>query len=219
MKKALVLGATGLIGSHLLELLLKDEAYGEVLVFVRRTLPISNPKLRQIQLENFHQLDQYEADFRVNDVFCCLGTTIKKAKSKALFKEVDFTFPLLAAKLAIAQDADRFLLVSSMGADVNSRFFYSQVKGEVEKAIQDLGLRTFLIFRPSLLLGDRAEFRLGERLSGWISQPLSFLFAGSLRKYRPIQAARVAEVMHRMAQTFLPGTQIFENDQMHGLNR
>ncbi len=215
MKKALLLGATGLIGSQLLKLLLQDDSYEEVVVFVRRDLTISHPKLRQIQLEDFHHMSQYKDEFNVNDVFSCLGTTIKKAKTQERFKEVDFIFPLLAAKLAKEQGAERYLLVSSMGADGQSRFFYSQVKGELEKAIQNLGLRSFLIFRPSLLLGERAEFRFGEKLSAWISQPLSSLFVGSLLKYRPIQATKVAEVMHRMAQTFLPGTQIFENDQMH----
>jgi uncharacterized protein YbjT (DUF2867 family) len=215
MKKAIVLGATGLIGGHLLHILLDDEQYSEVTIFVRKKVSITNPKLQQIVLDDFHQMDQYSHCFHVDDVFCCLGTTIKKAKTKERFKQVDFTFPFLAASIAKQAGAQRFLLVSSMGANVNSRFFYNRIKGEVEKAIDELGLPTFLIFRPSLLLGKRSEFRFGERLLALISQPVSFLFIGRLQKYRPIQAKDVAAVMHRMAQTFLFGTQVFENDQIY----
>lgn len=214
MKKALLLGATGLVGGNLLDLLLEDQDYGEVTIFVRRELELSHPKLRQIVLDDFQQMIQYEKEFSAEDLFCCLGTTIKKAKTKERFKQVDFTYPLLAAELAKKAGGKRYLLISSMGADPHSRFFYNRVKGEIEKAIQGLQFPSFFIFRPSLLLGQRKEFRLGEKLSAALSQPLSFVFIGPLLKYRPIQAKVVALAMHKMAQTYLPGTQIFENDQI-----
>lgn len=214
MKTALLLGATGLVGSHLLELLLQDQEYERVTIFVRNQVETSHSKLRQIALNDFQQMTEYETEFLVEDVFCCLGTTIKKAKTKERFKQVDFTYPLLGAELAKKAGVKRYLLISSMGADVQSRFFYNRVKGETEKAIQGLGLPSFLIFRPSLLLGKRKEFRLGEKLSAVITQPLSFLFKGILFKFHPIPAKEVALVMHKMAQTYLPGTQIFENDQI-----
>jgi len=212
MKKALILGSTGLIGNHLLNLLVQDEQYKEVIVIVRKNLPITSQKISQIVVEDLAQMDQYKDCFQVEDVFCCLGTTMKKAKTRERFKQVDYDLPYLAASLAKQEGVERFLLVSAMSADVHSRFFYNRVKGEVEKAIQALHLPAFFIFRPSLLLGKRTEFRLGERISGWISQPFSFLLK---QKYRPIRAADVATAMHKMAQTYLPGTQIFENDQIH----
>jgi len=212
MKKALILGSTGFIGNHLLNLLVQDEQYKEVIVIVRKKLPITNPKIRQIVVEDLAHMEKHRECFHVEDVFCCLGTTMKKAKTRERFKQVDYELPYLSASIAKQEGVERFLLVSAMGADVHSRFFYNRVKGEVEKAIQELHLPAFYIFRPSLLLGKRTEFRLGERISGWISQPFSFLLK---QKYRPIRAADVATAMHKMAQTYLPGTQIFENDQIH----
>ncbi|MBP1933345.1 NAD-dependent epimerase/dehydratase family protein [Ammoniphilus resinae] len=214
MKKALILGSTGLVGSHLLDLLLQDEQYEQVMVIVRNRLEIPHPKIQQVVVEDLSQMNQYKDCFHVDDVFCCLGTTMKKAKTKERFKRVDYDLPYLAASISKKEGVQRFLLISSMGADVHSRFFYNRVKGEAEKSIQALHLPAFFIFRPSLLLGKRKESRLGERISGWISKPLSFLMK---QKYRPIQAADVASAMHKMAQTYLPGTQIFENDQIHAL--
>ncbi|MEW9668581.1 oxidoreductase [Ammoniphilus sp. 3BR4] len=215
MKQALILGATGLVGQHVLQLLLTDNNYDKVTILVRDPVSMTHPKLVSIVLDDFSKMADMEEVFAVDDVFCCLGTTIKKARTKEKFKQVDFSFPLLAAQMSKAMKAKRFLLVSALGANASSSVFYNRVKGELEKAVQELNLPSFLIFRPSLLLGPRKEFRLGERLAGWITQPLSFLFAGALAKYRPIDAGDVAKAMALMAQTFLPGTHIFENNQMH----
>jgi uncharacterized protein YbjT (DUF2867 family) len=148
------------------------------------------------------------------DVFCALGTTIRQAGSQARFREVDFDYPVAAARLAKAAGARRYVLVSSMGADAKSKIFYSRVKGETEDAIRALGLPMTSIVRPSLLLGDRRQFRLGERVGTLLARPLGFLFAGSLLKYRPIEARDVAAVMVRVAQMFSPGTHVYENDQL-----
>lgn len=215
MKQALILGATGLVGQHVLQLLLTDDNYDKVTILVRDPVSMTHPKLVSIVLDDFSKMADMEEVFAADDVFCCLGTTIKKARTKEKFKQVDFSFPLLAAQMSKAMKAKRFLLVSALGANASSSVFYNRVKGELEKAVQELNLPSFLIFRPSLLLGSRKEFRLGERLAGWITQPLSFLFARALAKYRPIDAGDVAKAMALMAQTFLPGTHIFENNQMH----
>lgn len=215
MKQALILGATGLIGQQVLRLLLTDNHYNKVTILVRNEVSMTHPKLVSIVLDDFSKMANHREVFKVDDVFCCLGTTIKKAKTKENFKRVDFSFPLIAAQLAKEMQVKRFLLVSAIGADPRSSVFYNRVKGELEKAIQELGLSSFLIFRPSLLLGPRNEFRLGEKLAEWTTQPLSFLFRGTLARYRPIHGGDVARAMILMAQTFLPGTHIFENHQMH----
>jgi uncharacterized protein YbjT (DUF2867 family) len=214
MKKALILGASGLVGSQLLSCLLQDEQYEQVTILVRQEIDLRHAKLNQLVLDDFMNLEDCRALFHVDDIFCCLGTTMKRAKTRERFYQVDYTFPMMAATLAKESDAKRFLLVSAMGASEHSIFYYSRVKGEVEKHIQQLNLPTFLIFRPSLLLGKREELRFGEQLAATLSQPLSFLMPGPLQKYRPIQAKQVAQAMHQMAQTFLPGTHIFENDQI-----
>jgi uncharacterized protein YbjT (DUF2867 family) len=216
-KKSLILGATGLIGNELVQLLLHDNTYDQVSVIVRTQIPCDNPKLKQIVLDDFGKMSDYKESFQVDDIFCCLGTTMRKAKSKENFKKVDYEYPLLAAEISKDMGAKRFLLVSATGANPKSSIFYNQVKGEVELAIQQLRLPAFLIFRPSLLLGKRKEFRLGEKTAAGISQMIPFVYKGKLGTYRPIQAESLAKVMHQMAQSFLPGTQIFENDQIQML--
>jgi uncharacterized protein YbjT (DUF2867 family) len=218
MKKTILLGATGLVGQQLLQLLLRSDHYDKVTVFSRKPLE-AHPKLQQIICSDLSEMNQHAATFEgVEDVFCCLGTTIRVAKTRERFREVDYDYPLLAAQLAKAAGVKRYLLVSAMGANTNSNIFYSQVKGEIETAIQMLQLPSVCIFRPSLLLGNRTEFRFGERLSILLSRPLEFIWRGKLLKYKPIHASDVAMAMSRVAQMFLPGTHIFENDQLHHLS-
>ncbi|MBW5445825.1 NAD(P)H-binding protein [Cohnella sp. CFH 77786] len=215
IKKAILLGATGLIGQELLEKLLHSEAYGEVRILVRRPLP-EREKLKQVVLSDWDKLDEHADCFEdVTDVFCCLGTTIKKAGTQANFRKVDYEYPFMAARLAKAAGVQRFLVITAIGADAAARTFYSRVKGELEAAIRTLNLPSVAILRPSLLLGKRKEFRIGERAAIGLSKLVAFVFRGSLFKYKPIQARTVAYVMFRVAQMYLPGTHIFENDQLH----
>ncbi|MCI3923783.1 oxidoreductase [Paenibacillus sp. TRM 82003] len=214
-KKAVLLGATGLIGSFLLKRLLASDAYGEIVTVTRNELP-AHPKQRQLVLPDFAMLEsQTKAFAGAEDVFCCLGTTIKAAGSQERFRQVDYEYPVVAARLAKEAGAQRFVLVSSMGADAGSRVFYSRVKGETEAAIKAVGLPMLSIVRPSLLLGERKQFRFGERVAVALSRPLGFVFRGSLVKYRPIEASDVANVMYRVGQMYAPGTHVYENDQLH----
>ncbi|WP_240675824.1 NAD(P)H-binding protein [Ammoniphilus sp. CFH 90114] len=215
MKKALIIGATGLVGKEVLNILLEGDTYESITILVRKKPSISHGKLVCIVLDDFSNMEQHSKLFQVDDVYCCLGTTIKKAKTKENFKQVDFTYPLMAAQLAKEYGVKRFLLVSAMGADSRSSIFYNRVKGELELAVQQIHLPSFLIFRPSLLLGERAELRVGERMASLVFAFLPFLFKGALIKYRPIEGRDVASMMVRMAETYLPGTHIFENDQMY----
>lgn len=214
-KKAVLLGATGLIGGFLLHRLLNAEAYSEIATVTRTELP-SHPKLRQIVLPDFEAMASQGAAFAgAADVFCCLGTTIRVAGTQERFRQVDFEYPVLAARLAKEAGAQRYVVVSSMGANPKSRAFYTRVKGETEEAIRALGLPMLSILRPSLLLGERQQFRLGERAASALSRPFAFAFRGPLFKYRPIEASDVANVMFRVAQMYAPGAHVYENDQLH----
>lgn len=216
-KKAVLLGATGLVGGQLLKILLESEAYSQVVTITRKALP-EHGKLKQVVVTHLDEMSEHKEVFTdASDVFCCLGTTIKKAGSQAAFRKVDYDYPVLAAQLAKEFGAQRYLIVTAMGANASSKIFYSRVKGEAEAAIRALQLPAVSIMQPSLLLGERGEVRFGEAIASWLSKPLAFLFSGPLLKARPIEARTVAAVMHRMAQMYLPGTHVYENDQLHKL--
>ena len=217
-RKALLLGASGLIGSHCLDLLLQDEAYDEVITLVRKSLPQTHPKLTQ-HIVNFDYLQEHAAWLKAGDVFCCLGTTIKKAGSQEAFRKVDFSYAYEAAQLAIENGAEHFLLVSSLGADANSSVFYSRVKGELEIAISALPFTAVSLFQPSLLLGERAEFRFGERLAEPVAKALSFLLLGPLRKYRAIEARTVAAAMIKIAKSQSQGVKVYESDRIQEIGQ
>ena len=212
-RSALLLGGSGLIGGHCLDLLLADQAYSRVVILVRKPLSRAHPKLQQ-SVADFDHLDRVAALLRVNDVFCCLGTTIKKAGSQEAFRQVDFEYPVALAKLAAQNGAAQFLLVTALGANPRSSIFYNRVKGEVEAAIQSLPFRAIHIFRPSLLVGRRAEIRLGEKIGEKVMQWFSFLFIAAWRKYRPIPARAVAVAMVNRAKEDRTGVHIHESDTM-----
>ena len=211
-RTALLAGATGLVGSHLLRLLLADETYQKVTILGRRGLPLTSPKLQQ-RLIDFDHLADLDAP-KVDDVFCCLGTTIKKAGSQEAFRKVDLGYVEALARVAARAGAKQFLLVSAIGANSKSRVFYSRVKGETEAAVQAVGFAGTHIFRPSLLLGDRAESRPAERLGIVVGRAVAFAFVGSLRKYRPIAAATVAAAIVRAARKARPGVHVYTYGEM-----
>ncbi|WP_139492067.1 oxidoreductase [Brevibacillus dissolubilis] len=215
-KSALLVGASGLVGSALLPILLQSPQYAQVTIFVRKPLPITHEKLRQVTVD-FDNLAAYAEYFEVQDIFCTLGTTIKKAGSQAAFKKVDYEYPLELARLAHRHHAEKFLIITALGSDAASNIFYNQVKGQVEQAIQASGLSSIHIFRPSLLLGDRQEFRFGERMGAAVARLLPMVFIGSWRKYKPIQARTVARAMYVAAnpiQNTQAHTTIYESDQI-----
>lgn len=207
-KTALVVGATGLIGNLLTHRLVDSPAYEKVKVLVRHSLGWQHPHLQEIQYDFDHPNGLL---VQADDIYCCLGTTMKKAGSKEAFQKVDYQYPLDVAKRALVNQAQKFLLVSSMGANPNSSFFYNRVKGELERDLTALNYPTLLIFRPSLLLGERKEFRLGERIGEGLMKLLNPLIPG---KYKGVQVESVANAMLRKAQLELTGTHIFESDQL-----
>lgn len=186
---AVVLGATGLVGRALTEDLLNGD-WDEVRVLVRRPLQLEHKRLKQIETD-WEQLEQYKEQFAgVYAVFCCLGTTIKQAGSQEQFEKVDLDYPLAAAALAKAYGVKQFLAVSSIGANAKSRNFYSRTKGRAEDGLIAAGFHGLHLFRPSLLLGEREEFRLGERVASVIMRGLDFAMVGQAAKYRAIPAPR-----------------------------
>ncbi|MDQ0220994.1 NAD-dependent epimerase/dehydratase family protein [Peribacillus cavernae] len=198
-KSALIVGASGLVGRELLQYLLNERDYRRVVTLVREPLGIQHPKLLEVPVD-FDRLDTHRERFDVDDVFCCLGTTIKKAKTREEMAKVDIGYPLAVAKLAYENAAKQFLVISSMGADPDSRIWYSRMKGVLEQEVKKVGFPSLNIFRPSLLLGNRKEFRLGESAAASILPLLSFLLVGSLKRYKAIQAKTVALAMYRSAQ-------------------
>lgn len=205
---ALVVGATGLVGSKVVALLLANDRYSQVKVLVRKPYAVNHPKLTSIVFD-FDNPDTSRV--LADDVYCCLGTTMKKAGSKEAFYKVDFTYPYQIAQTALANGAKRFAIVTAMGADVKSLFYYNRVKGEIEQSLRQLGYHTLLIFRPSLLLGERNESRLGEK----IGESLAYVFRWiTPAKYRAIEADKVATAMVTITTSTVEGTLVYESDVM-----
>ncbi|GAB3234701.1 oxidoreductase [Hymenobacter seoulensis] len=199
-KTALIAGASGLVGSQLLPLLLASERYNRVIAVGRRPLPMVHPKLEQ-RIVRFEQLEEHRLQLIADDVFCCLGTTLRQAGSKEAFYAVDFLYVVKLAALTAANFAAQLLVVSAMGAKASSGFYYNRVKGEMEEAVRQAPFRAIHFFRPSLLLGDRPEKRAGEQVAGVLLSLVKPALLGPLRHYRAIEAATVARAMLRAAAT------------------
>jgi len=213
-KTALIAGATGLTGSTLLKILTASDVYEKISLVSRKMLSVQHTKTEEV-LVDFDKLEDFANRLHADDVFCCLGTTIKKAGSKEILKKVDYEYPLQLAKITKGNGAKRFLLVSAMGASEKSPFFYSRVKGALEKSLSDLGFDALHIFRPSLLLGKRNEFRFGEQVAVILFKMLSWAFVGPLRKYKGIKAETVANAMFIAAQKDGQGVKIWESDMIN----
>ena len=202
-----LLGATGLIGQHLLKLLLDDGDVRSLICVSRRPLDIQHDKLTTI-ITPLDQLQTQPEAFQCDQLICCLGSTIKTAGSKGAFRQVDYDFVISAAQLAKQQGAHYMQVVSAVGADSHSPFFYNKVKGEMENALQALGFTGLHIIRPSLLLGERSERRLAEDLSKPFTRALSPLLIGHLKRYQPIQGIDVARKMLSISKQPLQGVNI-----------
>jgi uncharacterized protein YbjT (DUF2867 family) len=217
-RTALVAGASGLVGGEVVRLLLADDAYDRVTMFVRKELPLAHRKLTQ-RVVAFDRLEEVSDFPRVNDVFCCLGTTLRLAGSQKAFRKVDFTYVVALARVASRNRAGHFLVVTALGADPQSRIFYNRVKGEVEQAVRREAFDSLSIFRPSLLVGERAERRPGERVAVLLSPLISWAMVGPLRRYRPIPAATVARAMVRIAREAPRGVHVYPSDEIAELGR
>ena len=213
METAIIIGATGLTGSALLNKLLNDDNFNRVISFSRKQIKLTHPKLIQHTID-FNQLNNYKDLIKGDVVFCCMGTTIKTAGSQEAFKKVDLIYPTEFAKIAKQNGVKAFYLQSSLGADSNSNNFYLKTKGEAEHKIQQLNFMSFAVFKPSILLGKRFEFRFGEFVVKVVMRLFSFLFIKKLKRYKAIHANQVAIAMINQAKLNKPGNFIIENEEM-----
>lgn len=208
MSTALIAGASGLTGSALMELLLESNAYDRVKILVRRALVIDHPSLEQIVYDYDHP---DESCIQADHVYCCLGTTMKKAGSREAFYRVDHDYPLQVARAAYQNGAGKFALVSAVGANPGSMFFYNRVKGHLEEDLKEIPFEAVYIFRPSMLLGTRDEFRLAETLGKGLMKPLGFLLPGNMK---PIHVNQVAACMMDTMMGQERGVHIIQSKEM-----
>ena len=213
MKTALIIGSSGLTGSHLLQLLLNSQSYEKVISFSYRDSEVTHPKLTH-HLVDFDKPETFCHLVKGDDFFCTVGTTIKKAGSKEAFRKVDYLYPKQFAKCAMDNGVSQFLIVSALGADATSSNFYSKTKGELEADLKNNSFKSVSIMRPSLLLGDRSEFRLAERLGGVVMSVLGFVFVGPLAKYKAIKAETLAKGLYEIAQKNKSGLTVYESDEI-----
>lgn len=192
-RSAIVVGATGLVGSSLIRQLCESDEYISVTAISRRPLTYDHPKLT-VKISSFDEIEEKDIEF-ANDFFCCLGTTMKKAKTKEAFEKVDFHYPMNFASLAKKRGIEHFIVITAMGAKPNSLFYYNRVKGKLEEQIKKIGLNQISIVRPSLIAGKRNEFRFGEKIGEWLLKILNPILIGPLKKYRSIEASQVALAM------------------------
>lgn len=210
-KSALILGSTGLIGTQLMKETLGNKEYSSVYTIVRKPTGLEHPKLEEV-VADFSRLHENSEEFQVDEVFICLGTTRKQAGSKESFINVDYDYVVEAAKLAKAHGVQRIAVVSAIGADSNSLFFYNKVKGQMEEAVSSIGIHSTYFFRPSLLLGDRKEFRLGEKMGEWLGKAIGPLLIGKLSKYRAVESKKVANAMIACMKNSKKGVHVVESD-------
>ncbi len=194
-KSAIIFGSTGLIGSCLLQQLLKDDRYGEIKIFVRKPSGITHPKLDEFIID-FNKLDDYRNLIKGDELFCCLGTTIKVAGSEAAFRRVDYEWVRWCAVSAYENHVKNFFVISSLGANADSKNFYLRTKGEMEKAVSAFNFNKTVIMRPSVLLGDRKEFRFGEAVGKFFMILFSVFIP---KRYKAIEAEDVVAAMIKAA--------------------
>jgi uncharacterized protein YbjT (DUF2867 family) len=208
MKTAVVIGATGLVGGHLVEQLGKDIGYERIVVLSRRKLQYLNPKV----IVHVIDFDAPDASVIKGDhIFCAIGTTIKKAGSKENQYRIDCEYPARIAEIARNNGAEKFILVSSIGANPNSGNFYLRTKGELEEKLKKLQFKSLIILRPSFILGKRKEFRLGEKIAIVLSNALNPLMIGKLRRYRGMQASAIAGRMIKEAKKENPQIDVIDS--------
>jgi len=215
-KRAVVFGSTGLVGKELLKELLGNDEFDKVISVARKDLTVSNPRLEQVRITDFSQLMNLKDKLNATIFFCCIGTTIKIAGSKEAFRQVDLFIPQEIAKLAELLSVPSLVIISSIGASYTSSNFYLRTKGEMEKTVRELYSGNLKIVRPSLLMGQRDEFRFGEKASVGFMKVFGWVFAGPLKKYKGIYAHDVARAMIKIAK--LPSEKvIYESDELQDI--
>ena len=213
MKTAIISGATGLIGNELMHQLLNSSDYNQVIAVVREPLELKHPKLIE-KIIDFESLSSDLVNITAHQAFCCLGTTIKTAGSKERQYRIDHDYVVEFAKATKAIGVEQFAVVSSIGANQNSSNFYLKTKGQMETDVLQIPFKSICIVRPSILFGNRKEFRFMEKVSIRIMKLLNPLFIGSIRKYRGVEASKVAACMIATLNNLIEGISIVESDKI-----
>lgn len=214
--RVILVGASGLIGSNLLSELIQSEEISEVLLLVRKSTGISNPKVKELIL-NFDELNTYSSEIEGDIIYSCLGTTTRETPDSKLYRKIDLEYPLNLAKLGMKNGVSQFHIISSLGADPESSNSYLKLKGELEQELKKLNIPSLHIYQPSFLIGDRKENRLADKIMKPIFRLIDPLLIGPLKKYRSIKAVHVAKVMLSQSIKDLKGTFIYPSIQIQEL--
>lgn len=194
MKTAILLGATGLTGGILLQKLLNDSRYKKIILFSRSSVKINNSKIEE-HLVDLFQLEKYKELFKADHIFCCIGTTKSKTPNEETYRKIDYGIPVTAAKLCKENVISTFTVISSLGANPDSRMFYNKIKGEMQRDVQAQKIKNTYIFQPSLIAGDRREKRFFENFAKQAMKILNYALIGPLKKYRSIHPETIARAM------------------------
>ena len=212
MKTALIFGSSGLIGNHLLELILKDNNYNKIKLFVRSDLTDVNSKIEIIKTD-FNNIENHKDKIVGDDCFFCIGTTRKNTPDKNEYIKIEYNLPIEVAKIAKSNSINNFIYISSLGANPNAASLYLKNKGKAEEELIKLNFSNLSILRPSILLGNRKENRVGEKIGIFAMKTLSPLFLGNMKKYKPIKVEYVSKAMLQVAQKDYQKN-IFESDEI-----
>ena len=199
-KTAIILGATGLVGGHLLQKLIDDERYETIKLFSRSKIENLPSKVKQF-IGDLLELEQFKSDFTADEIYCCIGTTKSKTQDKTLYKKIDHGIPVAASKLAKANAINTFLVISAMGANKNSAVFYNKTKGEMERDVLQENIKNTFILRPALIGGERNENRTFEKMGLKFFKVIQPLLTGKLKNYKIVNAATIAQAMLNLANT------------------
>ena len=212
MKTALLFGSSGLIGGHLTKQLIENSSYSKVKLFVRSDPKINDPKIEVIKTD-FNNLQNHKDEITGDDCFFCIGTTKQNAPDKDEYRRIEYNIPVEIAKIAKSNSINSFVYVSSGFADPKSSGVYLKNKGDVEQELKSLNFLKLGIMRPSFLIGDRKEKRIGEKIGIFIFKLISPFFLGPLKKMKPIHSEKVAKAMIKIANENL-GKTILESDEI-----
>ena len=214
--KAILIGATGLIGSNLLQLIIENSFFSEVLVFTRSALSVSSPKLKQ-QIIDFDNLKQYTSLITADVIFCCIGSTRNKTPDKTHYKKVDVDYPLAFARIGVENNVKQFHIITSLNANFQSSNSYLKLKGQLEEELKKLNYTSLHIYQPSYLEGLRKEIRIDDKIMRPLMKLINPMLIGSLQKYRSIKASDVAQAMLNQSVKNLKGTFTYPSNRIKEL--
>jgi len=216
-KTAIIIGASGLTGNLLLQLLINDQRYETIKLFGRKKIEGLPSKVKQYT-GNLFELENFKTEFTANEVYCCIGTTAKKTPDKSVYKAIDYGIPVNAAKLAKENNINTFVVVSALGANADSSIFYSKTKGEMERDVLQQNIKNTYILQPSIIGGNRKETRIGEKFGLVIFKLFQPFFIGKLKKYSLTEAEDIAQAMINLANSTSIKTKI-TSDQITKISK